>query len=114
MHCRVIIAARICSPNAKRNAGLGTVRRREVCLLALEFYSEAHLPLAIGRFVSLIALTDYLAKRTVVGVGVRSLELRSVEEIEVIHLQNTGYALSEIKAFSYVGGLVVQTRATQL
>jgi hypothetical protein len=61
----------------------------EVCLWGLEFYSELDLSLPVRRFISLISLLDYLAKSSVAGIGVRRIELGSVEEIKVVHLQNT-------------------------
>jgi hypothetical protein len=76
---------------------------------ALEFYSEADLSLPVYLLCSsiLIALLDYLAKSTVAGICVRRIKLGPIEEIKVIHLQDTREALAEIEALSYIGVLVV-------
>ena len=107
MHCRVIIAAQIRSPDAKRNAGLGTVRRREVYFKIPRILFGSRPVLAVGGLIPLITLLDHLAESTVVDIGVRRIELSAVEEIEVIHLEDSGNSLSEVKAFSYIGGLVI-------
>jgi N-dimethylarginine dimethylaminohydrolase len=59
----------------------------------------------------LITLLDYLAKSAVVGICVRRIKLRTVEEVEVIHLQDTCNTLAEKEALSYIRVLVVQALA---
>ena len=55
----------------------------------LEFYSEADLALSIVRSdLAIATLLGHLAKRAVADVGVR-LENGAVEEVEVIHLQDS-------------------------
>jgi len=60
----------------------------------------------------LIALLDYLAKSAVAGIASED-KTGAIKEIKVIHLQDTCEALAEIEALSYIGVLVVQTRAAQ-
>ena len=61
----------------------------------------------------LITLLVHLPKSTVAGICVRRIELGAIEEIEIIHSQDTCEALAEIEVLQYGGVLVVQTGTAQ-
>ena len=61
----------------------------------------------------LITLLDHLAKSAVTGIGVRRIKLGAIEEIEIIHAQDTCEVLAEIEVLEYGGVLVVEARTAQ-
>ena len=73
----------------------------------LELQSEADLSLSVA---VLLTLVIYRAVSTVAKVRVRTIESRSVEQVEVIDLQNPLEALAKVEMLSDVGALVVIRR----
>jgi hypothetical protein len=74
------------------------LRSRPLGKLNLEFYSEADLSLPVCWLIPLIALRDHLAKSAVAGIRVRRIKLGAIEEIKIIHSQDTCEALAEKEA----------------
>lgn len=82
--------------------------------IRLELDSETHFSLSVYRHIRLRTLSDYLTKRAITGIGIRSLELRAVEKVKVIDLQNTLETLAEGEMLSHICGFIVQSRTTEL
>lgn len=80
--------------NATRQEGIASYTNQKQ---SLKLDSELELSLSIIRKVSWRTLGSYLAKCTVAGITVRSVELGSVESVEVVHAEKSLYVLSDVE-----------------
>jgi len=72
------------------------------------------LPLSVCRRICLRILVGDLTECTVAGIGVRTIQLRAVKQVEVIELQNRLEAFAHVEVLPDIRIFVVEGRVAHL